>query len=128
MVTERRNLSRRTFSYYMRAMDEMTGQPIGHFADISVTGFKLDCKQPLPPGTNLVMRVEQIDNIAGRDYMVFVACSKWCKRDEFDVSKYNIGFQLENISAADYEVFVKLYNACGVPKTKHTKNMRPAYV
>ena len=58
MVAERRNLSRRSFSYYMRVMDEMTGESVGHLADISTTGFKLDCKKPLPPNTNITLRIE----------------------------------------------------------------------
>lgn len=116
MVAERRNLSRRTFSYYMRVMNEMTGEPVGHLADISTTGFKLDCKKPLPPNTNLKMRIEQMGGITNKSFMVFVARSKWCKRDEYDVSKYNVGFQLVNISQSDYDVFVKMFNTYGVQR------------
>ena len=115
MVEERRNLSRRTFSYYMRVMDEMTGEPVGHLSDISTTGFKLDCKKPLPPNTTLKVRIEQMGEIANKNFMVFVARAKWCKRDEFDVSRYNVGFQLVNIIRADYDIFVKMYDKYGVP-------------
>ena len=48
MVAERRKLSRRNFSYYMRVMDEATGKLIGHLSDISTGGFKVDSTQPLP--------------------------------------------------------------------------------
>ena len=115
MIAERRNLSRRIFSYYMRVMDEMTGEPVGHLADISATGFKLDCKHPLPPDTNIMLRIEQIGSIADKNFVVFVARTKWCKRDEFDVKKYNVGFQLENISRSDYDIFVKMYDHYSIP-------------
>jgi len=115
MAAERRNLSRRIFSYYMRVMDEMTGEPVGHFADISVTGFKLDCKAPLPPDMDLMMRVEQMGSIADKNFVVFTARSKWCKRDEYDLSTYKVGFELVNISKADYDIFVKMYDVYGAP-------------
>jgi len=114
MVAERRNLTRRSFSYYMRVMDEMTGEIIGHLSDISTTGFKLDCKRPIPPNTLLKMRIENVGQIANKDFMTFIACARWCKRDEYDMSMYNAGFQLTNIATSDYDVFVKMFNTYGV--------------
>lgn len=119
MVAERRNLSRRTFSYYMRVMDEMTGELIGHFADISTTGFKLDSKKNLPVNASIKMRIEQIGEISNKESLTFTARAKWCRRDEYDFSLYNIGFQLINISKADYDVFLKMFNVYGVRKTSN---------
>ena len=98
----------------MRVMDEVTGEPVGHLSDISTTGFKLDCKRPLPPNTNLRVRIEQMGEITNKSFMVFVARTKWCKRDEYDVSRYNVGFQLVNISRSDYDIFVRMYDKYGV--------------
>jgi hypothetical protein len=103
----------------MRVMNEMTGEPVGHLADISTTGFKLDCTNPLPPETNITLRIEQIGNITDKNFVVFTARAKWCKRDEFDVKRYNVGFQLVNISRNDYDVFVKMYDVYGVPKDEN---------
>lgn len=122
MIAERRNLSRRNFSYYMRIMDEATGEIIGHFADISTTGFKLDCKKPLTPNTSLRMRVEQMGDIANKSFLVFIARVQWCHRDAYDVSMYNIGFQLINISQTDYDIFLKMFNVYGVPKDTNQNN------
>ncbi len=116
MATERRSLSRRNFSYYMRVMNELTGEPVGHMADISARGFKLDCKEPLPPNTNLKLRIEQVGSIASKSYLVFVARSRWCKRDEYDTTRFNVGFQLVNISREDYDIFVKMFEAYGEPE------------
>ncbi len=120
MIAERRNLTRRAFTYYMRVMDEATGELIGHISDISTTGFKLDCKKPIPPNTLIKMRIENIGPIANKNFMTFVACSRWCKRDEYDMSMYNAGFQLTNIATSDYDTFVKMYNNYGVSKPSHT--------
>lgn len=122
MIAERRNLSRRTFSYYMRVMDEVTGELIGHLADISTTGFKLDCKKPLPLDANFRMRIEQTGEISSKNFLTFTARSKWCRRDEFDFSLYNIGFQLINISRTDYDIFLKMFEMYGVQKTPNQDN------
>lgn len=126
MTAERRNLSRRIFSYYMRVMDEITGEPVGHLADISVTGFKLDCKAPLPPNVNITLRIEQVGNIADKSFVVFTAQTKWCKRDEFDVKRYNVGFQLVDISRDDYDVYVKMYDKYGMPQSSPRGAFVPA--
>ena len=62
-TAERRQLSRRRFSYYMCVMDEATGKLIGHFSDISTGGFKLDSIKPVPINKDFRLRVEQ----TGRD-------------------------------------------------------------
>jgi hypothetical protein len=108
-------------------MNEVTGEPVGHLADISTTGFKLDCKTPLPPDTNLKMRIEQIGDIANKSYMVFIARSRWCKRDEYDVSRYNVGFQLVNISQTDYDIFVKMFESYGEPNDPNLDNVTTTY-
>lgn len=122
MIAERRNLSRRTFSYYMRVMDETTGEVIGHLSDISTTGFKLDTKKPLPINTNLKMRIEQVGEISKKNFLVFTASTKWCRRNEYDVSLYNTGFQLMNISQTDYDTFIKMFNTYGVQRDFSQKN------
>jgi len=96
-------------------MDEVTGEPVGHISDISGAGFKLDCREPLPPNVNIMLRIEQVGDIAPKSFVVFTAQTKWCKQDDFDVKRYNVGFQLVDISRDDYDVFVKLYDRYGVP-------------
>lgn len=122
MTEERRNLSRRTFSYYMRVMDEVTGELIGHLADISTTGFKLDCKKALSLNANFKMRIEQTGEISNKNFVIFTARTKWCRRDEYDISLYNIGFQLINISQSDYDIFMKMFNTYGVQKNSTQDN------
>ncbi|GAB4544839.1 MAG: hypothetical protein Fur002_18440 [Anaerolineales bacterium] len=113
MVAERRNLTRRNFSYYMRVMDETTGELIGHLSDISTTGFKLDCQKPIPANVLFKMRIENTGQVGGKDYVVFTATARWCKQDQYDSSLYNVGFQLINITPSDYDIFVKMFNAYG---------------
>ena len=64
MVAERRKLSRRNFSYYMRVLDEVTGKLIGHLSDISTDGFKLDCSRPVQLRVDLRLRIDQTSKMA----------------------------------------------------------------
>lgn len=116
METERRSLSRRAFSYYMRVTDDASGEFIGHLADISASGFKLDSKKSLPLNMVFKMRIEQTEEISNKSFVVFTARVKWRRRDEYDISLYNVGFQLVNISQTDYDVFMKMFNMYGAQK------------
>ena len=57
-MPERRRLDRRTFSYYMRLMNENTGELVGHLADISTGGFKMESLKPIPSNVDFRFRIE----------------------------------------------------------------------
>jgi hypothetical protein len=98
----------------MRVFDEMTGEVIGHLADISTTGFKIDTKKPIPPNAQIRMRIENTGQLGDKDYVTFVASARWCNRDEFNLSMYNAGFQLTAIEKNDYDIFLKMFDEYGV--------------
>ncbi|MGA7608422.1 MAG: PilZ domain-containing protein, partial [Anaerolineales bacterium] len=85
-MPERRRLDRRTFSYYMRLMNENTGELVGHLADISTGGFKMESLKPIPPNLDFTFRIELTSEVANVPFMVFAARSKWCQRDHIDQS------------------------------------------
>ncbi len=114
MTTERRQVSRRRFSYYMRVMDEANGKLIGHFSDISTGGFKLDSAKPVPLNTDFRLRVEQTGEISNKSYIIFSARARWCHVDAFDPNIYNVGFQIVDMSSVDYDIFVKMFSTYGV--------------
>jgi hypothetical protein len=114
MVTERRQLSRRNFSYYMRVTDETTGMMIGHFSDISTGGFKLDSSKPVPINTDYRLRIDQTGEISNKSYITFKARARWCSIDVFDPNLYNVGFQIIEMNPGDYDVFVKMFSTYGV--------------
>ena len=63
MAMERRNKDRRDFSYYMRVMNENTGELIGHMADISLCGFRLESQKPISKNTEYPLRIELSSDI-----------------------------------------------------------------
>jgi hypothetical protein len=117
---ERRRRDRKDFSYYMQLFDHDTQELVGHLADISTRGFKLDSQNPIPANKDFLFRMDLTSEVANKPFMAFMARSKWCKVDPFDPFCYNVGFQLINISPEDIEIFNRMIETYG---TKH-KNMR----
>lgn len=113
MSDEKRQKSRRNFSYYMRVLDDASGKLIGHLSDISTGGFKLDSKYAVPLNVDLRLRIDQTNEISNKSFVVFTARARWCNRDREDPSMYNVGFQLIEVSAEDYDIFVKMLNTYG---------------
>lgn len=114
VVTEKRNLKRRAFSYYMQAVDDNTEQPVGYLADISSRGFRLDCRQQIPINQNYSLRFELTDEVAEKSFMVLVARSKWCRLDEVDPFVYNVGFQLISVDPEDAAIFRRIVAKYGI--------------
>ena len=112
-MAEKRNIKRRAFSYYMQAVDNNTQKTLGYLADISLTGFRLDCKQPLPADQDYQLRLDLTSDVSGKAFMILVARTKWCRIDELDPFVYNIGFQVVNMAPEDASIFHKIVEKYG---------------
>ena len=104
---------RKDFSCYMQLFNNETHELVGHLADISSGGFKLDSINLIPPNTDLQFRLDLTSEVANKPFMVFVARSKWCKVDPLDPFCYNVGFQLISISPEDIEIFNRMIENYG---------------
>ncbi len=113
MPAEKRKRDRRNFSYYMRIMDETNGKLVGHLADISTGGFKLDCSSALPTNKDFRLRIELTNEVANKSFMVFTARSRWCQSDDIDPSSFNVGFQITNMAPSDFEIFSRMFEKYG---------------
>jgi hypothetical protein len=113
MNKDRRNAKRKNFSYYMRVMDDSSRQFIGHLADISPKGFKIDSKDPIMEGRDLRLRFDLTPDISDKDHMTFIAKTKWCRRDSSDPTLYNIGFEIVRISPIDVDVYQRMVEKYG---------------
>ena len=112
-MSERRNLERRDFSFYMRLVDNDTQKLVGHLVDISSGGVKLDSQSPIPVEKDFRLRMDLTAEVASKPAMTFVARSKWCEVDPLDPFIYNVGFQLVNISPADLDIFNRMMEKYG---------------
>lgn len=121
MPKDKRKLPRKNFTYYMRVLDRNTGELIGQITDISTGGFKLESAKPLPPNVDMALCIDQVGEISAKPVIYFSARTRWCDRDAYDPSIYNVGFQLMDATPADYDVFVKMFNSYGEQKSSHHK-------
>ena len=107
-MPEKRKVTRRDFTYYMPVADALTKQLIGHLTDISTGGFRLDSLREISPGEDLQLQIQLTPDIANKEFMVFIARSRWCHTDRIDPNTYNIGFQIINMSPSDTVIFQRM--------------------
>ena len=112
-MSERRNIERKEFSYYMRLIDNDTQDLIGHLVDISSGGFKLDSQTPIPVSKDFRLRMELTSEVADKPTMTFIARSKWCEIDPLAPFVYNVGFQMINISPGDLNIIKRMMEKYG---------------
>ncbi len=110
---ERRKRDRRTFSHYMRLMNENTGELVGHLVNISPEGFRLESLRAIPLNTDYPLRIELPGDITDKPYMVFIARSKWCHPDRIDPTLFDAGFQIVDMTPSDLEIFKKIFERYG---------------
>jgi hypothetical protein len=121
---KRNRADRREFSYYQKVVDDETLQMIGHLADISSGGFKLDSQKPLPLNKDFRFRLNLSSEVADKPSMVFVARSRWCKVDPLDPYIYNVGFQLIHIAPGDLEIFNRMMEKYGKEQARKNIDLR----
>lgn len=112
-MQERRNAERRRFGYYMPLVDNKTGELVGHLADISKDGFKIDTTTPIPEGKVLSLTLTLTGSISLKSSMSFNARSKWCKSDQISPNSYYVGFELVDISRENAETFKRIFETYG---------------
>ena len=122
MPSEKRKLSRRNFSYYMRVMDETNGQLVGHLSDISTGGFKLDCSNVIPNNKDFRLRIELTSEIANKNFMIFLARSKWCRNDPIDPTTFSVGFEITNMTPGDFDIFSRMFEKYGSQGSQSQKS------
>jgi len=106
----------------MRVFDEVSGKLIGQLVDISTGGFKVESAHAIPLNQNIKLRIDQTGEISDRSYIVFIGMARWCEQDAYDLSIYNVGFQIVNMAPSDYNVFNDMFNKYGKAKKAHERN------
>jgi len=118
---EKRKLDRRKFSYYMRVLDAHTEKLVGHLADISADGIKVDSQLSIPLNVDFMLRMDIPTEISTTKFITFAARSKWCKPDRFDPTSYNAGFQITAIHPGARDIFVRMFEKYGTQMDSKTK-------
>jgi len=122
-----RRPQRKDFSYYMQILDADTKEIVGHLADISSGGFKLDCRKPVPVNQDVRFLMNLPGEIASKPHMVFGARSRWCEIDPLDPCAFNVGYQLTQISPEDLEIINRMMEKYGRDCKKKNIDLRHSY-
>ena len=112
-MPNKRKINRRDFTYYMPVTDDLTKQLLGYLSDISTGGFKLDSQKEIKPGQDFRLHIDLTAEIADKTSMVFIARSKWSRRDHVDPNTFNVGFEIINISPSDMDIFQRMFEKYG---------------
>jgi len=120
-MADKRKIDRRDFTYYMQVTDDITKQLIGYLSDISTGGFKLDSPKEIRPGQDFRLHIELTPDIADKNSMVFIARSKWCRKDHIDPNTFNIGFEIMNMSPSDMIIFQRMFDKYGSQSSNRGK-------
>jgi hypothetical protein len=123
-ASKRNRPQRKDFSYYMPLIDDRTKEIVGHLADISDRGFKLDSRKPIPANQDFHFRLNLPTEMADKSFLVFGARSRWCKVDPLDPCTYNVGYQLTEISLDDLEIFNRMMERYARYHEKKTIDLR----
>jgi Tfp pilus assembly protein PilZ len=110
---DRRRLKRKNLTYYMPVVDPKTEQIIGHLVDISPQGLMMDSQQVFMVGQDYRLRLNVTVDVADKNYIDFSARTKWCRPDTAEPYLYDIGFEINKISAVDAEVIRRIVEKYG---------------
>ncbi|NWG07014.1 MAG: PilZ domain-containing protein [Chloroflexi bacterium] len=127
-MADKRKIDRREFTYYMQVTDDATKQLIGYLTDISTGGFKLDSPKEIVPGQDFRMHIDLTPEVADKNSMVFIARSKWCRRDHIDPNTYNVGFEIMNMSPSDMVIFQRMFDKYGSQKSSQSRKSSDDYL
>jgi hypothetical protein len=115
---------RKDFFYYMRVIDDETKEVVGHLADISTGGFKLDTRRAIPINKDFRLCMQLPSEVSDKPFLVFGARSRWCKVDPMDPFAYNVGYQLIHFAPKDLEVFIRMMEKYGRESEKRNIDLR----
>jgi len=127
MANEQRKSDRRDFSYYMPVTDADSSKQVGVMTDISLAGFKLDSRQPIPNGQVNRFRLDLTYDIAPQAALVLLGRSKWCHPDYVEPSIYNVGFEIVNMLPDEKVILKRVFERYG-SKTNANGNNNENYL
>jgi hypothetical protein len=107
-MPERRKSKRRSISYYMRIIDTGANQMIGHLADITLQGLRIDSQKPIPINKEYHLRIYTTSDVSDMDYINFSASARWCIPDPLEPGLYNVGFEIVGIDHHAAEIVQRI--------------------
>jgi len=112
-MKERRTTERKRFGYYMPLIDDSNQMLVGHLADISPSGFRLDSMNPVSEGKEYKLQMTLTGEVGHKPFMHFGARAIWCKADQIQPNIYYVGFEITKMSKEDADIFQRIVELYG---------------
>jgi hypothetical protein len=103
-------------------MNENTGELVGHLVNISPEGFKMESRNQIPLNLDIPFRIELPSDVSDKSYMVFIARSKWCQKDNIDPTLYDVGFEIIEMNPGDMDIFKLIFEKYGTQNNVRKTN------
>lgn len=100
LMFEKRTLKRRHLIYYLRIMDKVTNELMGHLVDITAEGLMVISETPFEANKEFHFRMMLPKEIIGKEDLEFSAVSLWTRKD-VNPDFYDTGFKLLDLNEAD---------------------------
>ncbi len=94
--SDQRQVARMQLSVYLRIFDGMGSHVLGHLVDISDHGLMMLSDEPMAVNGEYRLRMRLPVKFLGRDEIILVAVSRWCRQDS-NPDFYVNGFQIEDL-------------------------------
>ena len=102
---EMRVRARRKIAYYLPVYQASSSLVLGHLADISENGFRIDCKNSIQVGQELKLRLDLPIEMGRKPALIFTAFCRWCQPDYIEPVLFNAGFEVSRISSDDIQTY-----------------------
>ncbi len=113
-TAELRMRARRKVAYYLPVYLASGALVLGHLADISESGFRIDCKNSIQVGQELKLRLDIPPEIGRKPAILFSAICRWCQPDYIEPVLYNAGFEVSKISPEDVQMYKMVIEKYGM--------------
>lgn len=104
-TAELRVRARRKIAYYLPVYQASSALVLGHLADISETGFRIDCKNSIQVEQELKLRLDLPAEMGRKPALIFTAFCRWCQPDYIEPVLFNAGFEVSRISPDDIQTY-----------------------
>ncbi len=111
-MQERRKISRKFLSYFIRVYDGDSRDQIGNLVDITPEGVMLLSPKPVARGQVIHLRLEVTPDVSNKPFLEFSARSRWCRPD-IEPSLFNVGFKILQLEPEGVEVIRRINDAYG---------------
>lgn len=106
-MIEKRKMKRRHLIYYLSLFEGNSDHLVGQLVDLTTEGLMITSENPVPPGTEVKLRMVLPEEIRGKNSLSFEAISRYYRRD-VNPNFYVIGFSVKEISDVDIKIIETL--------------------